>query len=90
MTDSENIVLQDADCEFLHNLSLWLNKKSWRLWTLAAVSLLLAEIGREIYLNWGLEIFCIMYILFLSPVLSFPFLVLNSSKMIKTVEKMRE
>ncbi|MBU2574228.1 MAG: hypothetical protein KKH28_09150 [Elusimicrobia bacterium] len=87
MTNLETVVLQDEDYKFLQGLSLWLNKKSWRFWTPIITLLLLTEIGREIYVDWGFRADSLMFIAFLFPTLSILFLIMESSKMIKIIEK---
>lgn len=89
MTSDGSIALRDKDYRFLQGLSLWLTKKSPRLWNLIIILLSLAEISREIYVDWGLSAAGLAFTFFLSPVLILPFIGIKCLRMIRIIEKIR-
>ncbi|MBU2574828.1 MAG: hypothetical protein KKH28_12195 [Elusimicrobia bacterium] len=87
ITGEGNIALHDRDYGFLQGLSLWLDKKSPRLWTSIIILLSLAEISRELYVDWGFSAAGLAFIFLLSPVLILPFAGIIYSRDIRIIEK---
>lgn len=85
-----DIIMRDMDSDWFQDFST----RSWPFRTLMAVSFVSVEIGREIYINWGLSVLSLAYIIFLSPFSTFlllsPILIMDYGRMARIAGKIHK